>query len=64
MLGGAGGARVKLDKLGGGGGGACPKRLKTPVLLDILTVINTHYTSYVQILHFVHIYIYIYIHTQ
>ncbi len=24
-----GGARVKLDKLGGG---ACPKRLKTPVL--------------------------------
>ncbi len=23
------------------GGGACPKRLKTPVLLDILTVINT-----------------------
>ncbi len=43
--GGGGGARVKLDKLGGGGGGggraseirqtwggACPKRLKTPVL--------------------------------
>ncbi len=57
MLGGAGGARVKLDKLGGG---ACPKMLKTPVLLDILTVINTHYTPYVQILHFVHTCIYIY----
>ncbi len=26
------------------------------VLLDILTVINTHYTPYVHILHYVHIY--------
>ncbi len=26
------------------------------VLLDILTVINTHYTQYVHILHYVHIY--------
>ncbi len=26
------------------------------VLLDILTVINTHYASYVHILHYVHIY--------
>ncbi len=26
------------------------------VLLDILTVINTHYTLYVHILHYVHIY--------
>ncbi len=31
------------------------------VLLDILTVINTHYTPYVHILHYVHI---LYIHTQ
>ncbi len=29
------------------------------VLLDILTVINTHYTPYVHILHYVHIYTYI-----
>ncbi len=29
------------------------------VLLDILTVINTHYTPYVHILH----YVYIYTHT-
>ncbi len=28
------------------------------VLLDILTVINTHYTPYVHILHYVHIYTY------
>ncbi len=30
------------------------------VLLDILTVINTHYTQYVHVLHYVHIYT----HTQ
>ncbi len=29
---------------------------KHSVLLDILTVINTHYTQYVHILHYVHIF--------
>ncbi len=33
------------------------------VLLDILTVINTHYTPYVHILHYVHIYVHIYTYT-
>ncbi len=33
-------------------------------VLDILTVINTRYTPYVHILHYVHIYIHIYVKVQ